>query len=380
MNANTVYDCIVSYKDKMTGNWKLKTKTAPNITKAKKLRAAMVTEVKDGFTQPSKVTLSVFLKDWLEVKKTTWSENTYTINADGCRLHICPMLGDIPLMQLKREQIQNLQSKCLEKLSPRTVEILHITLRQALSDAVKNGIIAHSPMEGVAKPKVERPEMKTLDENDIAKFLEQARKTDYHALFFTMLFSGARRGECLGLKWSDINWTEARLSINRQLVEHNNILKFKSPKTASSRRQIDLTPMNCVVLKAHREEVNKKREYLKLPLMKKDDLIFAHIDGQPYNPHLIDHVWRKITSRCGITGISLHTGTRHSHASLLLKQGVHPKVVQERLGHSSIVITMDIYSHVAGGLGKAAAAGFDDAVISRHQDESTKMDKAPVQT
>jgi integrase len=171
---------------------------------------------------------------------------------------------------------------------------------------------------------------------------------------------------------------------HRQLVDHNNVLTFKSPKTKNGCRQIDLTPMNCVILTAHLAEQEKKRQFLKdsqtkkdalvkeEPLVKKEDLVFAHIDGKPYSPHLISHVWQKLMKRCGTAGISLHTGTRHSHATILLKNGVHPKIVQERLGHSSIVMTMDTYSHVINGMGKAAAAGFDEAVINYRDDKAVE--------
>jgi integrase len=132
--------------------------------------------------------------------------------------------------------------------------------------------------------------------------------------------------------------------------------------------------MNCVILKEYRAKRNKEREFLGLPPMTEDDLIFAHINGQPYNPHLIDHVWRKLTKRCGISGMSLHAGVRHSHATIMLKNGVHPKIVQERLGHSSIEMTLDTYSHVVQGMGEAAAAGFDEAIFGGNQEKNIMVE------
>jgi integrase len=384
-DGTTVYDCIVSYKDKMTGNWKLKTKTAPSIGKAKKLRAEMQHELKDGFTQPNRVTLKVYLDEWLEMMKSTWAESTYELNSDNCRLRICPALGDTPLNLLRTQQIQQFINQQLgSKLSKRTVIMTYLTLKQALKYAVEKKYIPCSPMDSIRKPKDEKPEMKVLTVENVNQLLTEAKKTEYYALFFTYEFTGARRGELLACRWSDIDLKLKQLSINRQLVDHNNVLTFKSPKTKNGCRQIDLTPMNCVILTAHLAEQEKKRQFLKdsqtkkdalvkeEPLVKKEDLVFAHIDGKPYSPHLISHVWQKLMKRCGTAGISLHTGTRHSHATILLKNGVHPKIVQERLGHSSIVMTMDTYSHVINGMGKAAAAGFDEAVINYRDDKAVE--------
>ena len=144
----------------------------------------------------------------------------------------------------------------------------------------------------------------------------------------------------------------------------NNQVTFKQPKTASSRRQIALTPATCIILRLHRETQNNIRQHAGLENVADNDLVFCQYNGKPYLPNSITHAWIKLTRRCGLDGIRLHDA-RHTHASLLLKQGIHPKVVQERLGHAGIAITLDLYSHVAPGMQKAAADGFDEAVIGR---------------
>ena len=103
------------------------------------------------------------------------------------------------------------------------------------------------------------------------------------------------------------------------------------------------------------------------PALTDNDLVFSHYDGSPLLPNSVTHAWIKLVRRCGLKGIRLHD-TRHTHASLLLKQGVHPKIVQERLGHGSIQITLDTYSHVAPGLQQAAAAKFDDIVLPQQKE------------
>jgi integrase len=180
--------------------------------------------------------------------------------------------------------------------------------------------------------------------------------------FFLFLFTGLRRNEALALRWTDIDLLGAQLSVNRTMQFIHNQVSFKPPKTKTSRRSIALTPATCTVLRLHREKQNMIRQQTGLEPVTDNDLVFCQYEGNPYLPNSITHAWIKLTRRCGLGGIRLHDA-RHTHASLLLKQGIHPKVVQERLGHAGIAITLDLYSHTVKGMQKAAAAGFDDAVI-----------------
>ncbi len=135
-----------------------------------------------------------------------------------------------------------------------------------------------------------------------------------------------------------------------------------SSKPSNSRRLIALSLSTAIILAEHRTKQDELRHSLDYPPLSKDDLVFSHYDGSPLLPNSVTHAWIKLVRRCGLHGIRLHDA-RHTHASLLLKQGVHPKIVQERLGHGSIQITLDTYSHVAPGLQQAAANKFDDIVI-----------------
>jgi len=141
---------------------------------------------------------------------------------------------------------------------------------------------------------------------------------------------------------------------------------IRQPKTAKGKRMIDLSPLATSVLREHREKQQLDRAMLGVPL-KDDDLVFSDFEGKPLLPNTVTHNWIKLVRRTGLKPIRLHDA-RHSHASLMLKQGTHPKIVQERLGHSSISITLDIYSHVAPGLQEAAAARFDQAFTARYNE------------
>ena len=252
------------------------------------------------------------------------------------------------------------------------MQLQHVCLHKALDNAVKTGLLARNPLDAVTQPKVERHEIKTMTEDDIGQFLNEARKGDYYSLFYTLLFTGARRGEALSLHWSDVDLLGCQLSISRTMQFLNNNVTFKAPKTASSRRQIALSPSTCVVLRLHREAQDNIRRRLGLQPAGNDDLVFCHDDGKPYLPNTITHAWIKLARRCGLDGIRLHDG-RHTHASLMLKNGTSPKVIQERLGHASFSTTMNLYAHVSPGMQRQAANRFDEMVISGSKDESVTI-------
>ena len=141
-------------------------------------------------------------------------------------------------------------------------------------------------------------------------------------------------------------------------------MERRQPITEKSRRSIALTPSTAALLREHYESQNRLRESLDYPKLVDNDLVFCQYDGKPLLPNTVTHSWIKLVHRIGLSGIRLHDA-RHSHASLMLKQGVHPKIVQERLGHVSIQVTLDTYSHVAPGLQQIAAETFDNIVLPK---------------
>jgi len=207
--------------------------------------------------------------------------------------------------------------------------------------------------------------MQTWDEYEIIHFLEVAKDSPYYALFYTALFTGMRRSELLALRWQDIDSIFSQVYVSRSLhVLRDGKVVFKSPKTASGRRTVALSPSAILLLKEHKEKQALERAMMGIPL-KDDDLVFSHLEGKPLLPNTVTHAWIKLVRRTGMKGIRLHDA-RHTHASIMLKQGTHPKIVQERLGHSSIQITLDTYSHVVPGLQEAAATRFDEAFGNRY--------------
>jgi len=340
----------------------------------KRLRELLTQLDKGTFVKPDKTTLGEYLKSWLlDYCRPNLSQRTQELYSYICEKHILPALASVPLMGVRPQHLQRLYAKKVAAgLSNRTVQLIHVTLHKALKDAVKAGLLVRNITESVDAPKIQRREMHVMSETDLHLFLEYAKDSSYYALFYTSLFTGMRRAELLALRWSDIDLELCQLSVTRSMQyihgeDKKNRISFREPKAAKSRRLIALSPSTVITLREHKAKQADLRQSLESPPLSDNDLAFSHYDGSPLLPNSVTHAWIKLVRRCGLRGIRLHDA-RHTHASLLLKQGVHPKIVQERLGHGSIQITIDTYSHVAPGLQQAAAKKFDDIVLPKQLD------------
>jgi integrase len=346
---------------------------------AEKRLTELLTQVENGiYIKSNKSTLAEYLKIWL--KDYAWP-NLSPKTAEGYEYiiesHLIPSLGKLTLTQIKPEHLQRYYAEKLSSgridgkggLSPKTVRHHHITLHGALQSAVKWGLLARNPADAVDAPRFQRPEMNIMNADEINTFLEAAKDTPFYALFYLALFTGMRRSELLALRWTDINLMLCQLYVSRSLHQlKNGGIIYRQPKSDKSRRMISLTPSTAIILREHKEHQNSEKLLQGLPVSD-DDLVFSQPDRSPYRPDTITHAWIKLARKTGLKDIRLHDA-RHTHASLMLKQGIHPKIVQERLGHSSIQITLDTYSHVAPGLQEAAAKRFDDII---HQKSSIKI-------
>lgn len=338
---------------------------------AEKRLAELLHQLDNGtFMKPCKTTLAEFLERWLkDYAKPNLSPRGFERYESIARVHLIPSLGSIPITQLRPEHLQrHYTAKLNEGLNPLTVRYLHVVIHKALQTAVKWGLVSRNVADGVDVPRARRTEMQTWDEDDIARFLEGAKDSPYYALFYTALFTGMRRSELLALSWRDMDFIFSQVSVNRSLHQlKDGSYIFTQPKSAKSRRTIALSPSAILTLKEHKEKQEATRAMLGISL-KDDDLVFSTLEGKPLRPNTVSRAWTMLAARCGLKPIRLHDA-RHTHASLMLKQGVHPKIVQERLGHATIAVTLDTYSHVAPGLQEAAAARFDELLKSRCENE-----------
>ena len=354
-----------------------------NKREAEKRLAELLHQIDTGtFMKPGKTNLAEYLEQWL--KDYVWP-NLAPRTAEGyesiVRRHLIPQLGNIILTQLKPSHLQSFYSESLSKgrcdgrgmtLSPQTVRHHHTALHKALETAVEWGLLSRNVADAVKPPHVEHSDMQVWGENDVTQFLEAARSTPYYALFYTALFTGMRRSELLALRWRDIDFILGQIYVSRSLHQlKDRSFVFRSPKTAKGRRTVALPPSAVLVLNEHQNEQKLERVLLGMSLTD-DALVFSGIEGNPSRPNSITRAWTSLVSHAGLKAIRLHDA-RHTHASLMLKQGIHPKIVQERLGHATIAVTLDTYSHVTPGLQEAAAERFDEFINSRESEVTRKV-------
>lgn len=347
---------------------------------AEKRLRQLLTELDNGtFVKPGKTTVADYFESWLrDVAFPNMTPLTFEGYEYCVRKHIIPALGYLPIVDLKPQHLQRLYSDVLTSsgnksgLSTRTVQYIHNTLHRALQNAIRIGVVARNVADAVEAPKVRPHEMRVMSEADIQIFLEHAQATPYYALFYLILFTGLRRSEALALRWCDCDLVLGQINVNQSVHKlwygaYKGRTIFKTPKSKKGRRMISLSPSTAIVLREYRQAREEMLNELGVPI-DETDLVFCHVDGSPFLPDTITHAWMTLARRVGLKGISLHSA-RHTHATLMLKQGIHPKIVQERLGHASVQITLDTYSHVAPGLQEAAAARFDEIVLPKQSIE-----------
>jgi integrase len=365
------YSVVVSVgRDPGTGKYKYQWLTVQGTKRDAERRLSEVLHQLDSgsFVKPGKVTVAEYLGRWLEeYAKPNLSPRGYERYAGVVRRYLIPEMGNVQLTRLKPEHIQKHYS-CLQSkgLSAGTVRYHHAVIHKALQTAVKWGMLGRNVADGVDAPRSRRNDMQTWDDFEVRHFLEAARSSPYYALFHTALFTGMRRSELLALQWRDIDLYEIHVSRSLHQLRDGSYV-FTQPKSAKSRRTIALSPSSVLTLMEHKEKQAGVQAVLGASL-KQDDLVFSTGEGRPLRPNTITRAWAVMAKKAGVKPIRLHDA-RHTHASLMLKQGVHPKIVQERLGHASIQMTLDTYSHVAPGLQQAAAEAFDRVVDPESADE-----------
>ena len=362
-------------KDAITGKYKCQWVTVRGTKKeAEKRLSEMLNQLDNGtFMKPGKTTLTEYLEKWLtDYAKPNLSPRGFERYAGIIRQHLISALGNITLTQLKPEHLQQHYTAMLNNgLSAGTVRYHHAVLHVALQTAVKWGLVSRNVADAVDPPRIHRNEMQTWSEDEVSRFLEASKGSPYYELFFTALFTGMRRSELLGLAWQNVDFIFSQIYVNRSLHHlKDGSYVFTEPKSAKSRRTIALSPSAILLLHGYKEKQKLERTMLGIPL-KDSDLVFSKVEGKPLRPNTITRAFEVLAAHCGLQVIRLHDA-RHTHASLMLKQGVHPKIVQERLGHASIQMTLDTYSHVAPGLQEAAAAGFDKMVLPRREEEAVE--------
>jgi integrase len=300
------------------------------------------------FVEPASMSLNTYLDQWLEeVARFKVRLATFDGYEAKLKVHVRSGLGSKRLCDLQAYDIQKVYNGMMRAgLSAKTVRHVHNVLSPALKQAVKWKLIQQNPCELCELPRIIKKEMQCFTPEETAIFLEHARTDTYYAAFVLALETGMRPEEYLGLQWRDIDFEQSRLSVRRALVlQKGGGFVFTEPKTPQSRRSIPLSASAVGVLKVHRRVQLESR--MKINGAYEDhNLVFPSEIGTPTLYGNLDRRhFKKIIKTAGLRKIRLYD-LRHTMATLLLSKGVNPKIVSERLGHSSIGLTLDTYSHV----------------------------------
>ncbi len=359
--ANTWELTVDLGRDPVTGRRQRRFESFNGTKKAAQQRLTELLSTRDrGIDiQPTKVTLAEYLARWLtDYAAVSVAPSTLARYRIAIDKHISAHLGSRLLAELRPMDIQRLHSMCLgEKLSPRTVVQHHRIVREALKHAVLWQLIPTNAADAVSPPRFERAELAVLDAPGVLKLLRRAEGSFLHPMVFLAVHTGARSGEILALRWSDIDFEGRSLHIVRtvQRIAGEGII-FRPTKTARSRRTIGLSAATLDFLSARRQEDESTRT--RRAEADGERLVFPQEHSGPYEPVQISHAFSKLVSGSEFEGLRFHD-LRHTAATLMLSQNVHPKIVSERLGHASVHITLDTYSHVLPHLQDEAAAAMD---------------------
>jgi integrase len=318
------------------------------------------------YSAPTKASVKEYLtKEWLPAVKATIRPSTYNSYVQHVECHIVPHIGAVKLQKLSGSQVNALYAKLAEKdkkdgetgLSPMTIHHVHSCLHKACKDAVRWGHISRNPLDAADPPRKKGDgtrEMRTWTKEQLKAFLEAIADDRLSPLWYTIAMTGMRRGEAIGLRWSDVDLENARLSVRRALVPVSGEVVVSEPKTVKGRRVIALDPGTVEVLKAQAaRQLDEQHDWDEAWI--DSGLVFTAENGAALDPESVTRYFRQAVKRSLLPSIRLHD-LRHTHATVALQAGIHPKVVSERLGHATVSITLDTYSHAIPAMQEEAAA------------------------
>ena len=346
----------------------------PTRREAEKLLTDLVKRKHDGhYRPPVKITFGAYLTDrWLPTKKAQLRASTYDSYRRNIELHVVPNLGSVQLQHLQADDLDTFYSRLLDcgrcdqrgGLSPKTVRYLHTIIHKALADAERKGTVVRNVAAFSEPPKLTsatKSEMRVWTGEQLRSFLDYAEEHALYSAFFLAANTGMRRGEVLGLRWKDVDLARSRLSVRQAVVSVAYEVAISDVKTGSARRTIDLDRRTMAVLRSWRKRQLEERLLVGTGGTY-EGLVFARPDGRPIHPDFFSQCFDRLVAQAELPRIRLHD-LRHTHATLLLQAGQPPKVVSERLGHSTPGFTMTVYQHVIPGMQAEAACAFSELVF-----------------
>lgn len=332
---------------------------------AERARIELLSRVDQGtYVEPSKVSIGAFLvQEWLPAKRATLKETTLASYEMHVTKHVVPRIGGLPLLSLGPGHLNAFYADLLAEgrrngsggLSPTTVRRVHATVHKALADAVRWGRLARNPADQADPPKESTAEMSIWTPEQLRAFLDSVRTDRLFGAWLMAATTGMRRGELLGLRWSDLDLEAGAVAVRQIRTVARYQVLTQTPKTEKGRRTIALDPQTVSALRSYRVAQKEERILLGPDYASRDDLVFTKPDGSAIHPERFSAWFAQRCRRSGLPVVRLHD-VRHSYVTALLAEGVPLKVVSQRIGHASPMVTMTIYQHVLPGDDRAAAA------------------------
>jgi integrase len=320
-------------------------------------------KIEHGLTfEGTQLSLERYMEGWLSGKELSRRPSTVVNYRRYLDLYILPALGRMRLQAILPVHIRQLYLRMqLEGKGARTIQLVHVTLRCAFAQAVKEGLLGHNPLDAVERPKVETKQFQIFTEEQARTFVSAARGHPYETLFYLALTTGMRKGEVLGLMWTDVNWEKATLRVERQLQPvYNGGGALAPTKTRAGRRQIKLGKGAMAMLEAHRQRQENAR-LLAGDRWQEHGMIFTTGIGTYINQSKVSQEFKRILRENGLPDIRFHD-LRHTSISLLLDMGMPVNTVQSRAGHSKASVTTDIYGHAMARSQEQAARMIEEIV------------------
>jgi len=352
--------------DPLTGKRKTRFVTVRGTKKdaERELRAVLYRQDKGVAVDPSKITVAQFLDEWLsDVASQRVAPKSLERYRGLVENQIKPHLGTIPLQKLRPANVAGwIQTLIgLGKLSTRSIRHAHGVLRTALNHAAAIEVVERNVASIIKPPTLERSEIATLKEDEIADTLEKMEGHSLYPIVALAIGTGARRGEIAALRWSDLDIDAATVRIERSLEQTKDGLRIKPPKTAAGRRTLSLPAFTVKAVREHRRQQLELRLALGAGTLPADMPVFGDVEGNWPSPYSITDRWRDAIKSRKIPKVTFHA-LRHSHASALIAAGLDVVTVSRRLGHASPALTLSVYSHLFNNKDEAAALAIDDAL------------------
>lgn len=330
-------------------------------SEAKDIMAMLIAELEQGtHVDISKITVSEWMDEWLqEYKKPVLRPRTYELYTYYADHFIKPSVGAVALQKLRPEHLQRLYNSLVEaNKSPRAVHQVHQLINGALKQAVRNRLITHNPAEATTRPPLKYKEIRVMTTEEQGRLLNALLEHPLGAAFATMLGTGLRRGEVLGLHWDDINLHDGILFVRRGIVSVKGIgIIAQEPKTKKGKRTVPLPGLVKTFL------LRRQEKQIEEGIFKEDGLVFPSNAGTYIWPRNFSRAFEELREKLGLQDITLH-GLRHTFATRLLELGEDLRTIQELLGHAKLGTTADIYTHVMEKMKRQAVDKLDDILVT----------------